>query len=244
MKPKPKPCSANPGHVGPPENIRLRRLQAGDCLEHLTGMLHRAFSRLGEMGIACSCVSQTAEVTRQRVERGDCFVALNGERIVGTITLYAADATSESRCYRDARVASVRQLGVDPRFQGKGVGTALLHLAQHWARQRGYTRLVLDTPESAGHLIDYYHRQGFCIVETLRFSARPYRSVVFAKSLRHPAARRPLSSLSKRHAFAAVPTLCRHILPPAGTAGRTGAAYGCQRSRRKLISTYAPRNRR
>lgn len=190
---KPKPCSCWSVHTGLPEDIRLRRLQAGDCVEQLTGMLHRAFSRLGEMDIPCSCVNQALEVTRQRVARGDCFVAVSGERIVGTITLYAPDLASDSRCYRDARVASARQLGVDPHFQGRGVGTALLHLAEHWARRHGYARLALDTPEPAGHLIDYYHRLCFRVVEMQQFLGRPYRSVVFAKSLGHHAAtdRRP-----------------------------------------------------
>lgn len=168
-----------------PQPVRLRRLQAGDCLEHLTAMLHRAFSRLGEMGLPCSCVNQAPEVTRKRVSGGDCFIAVRGERIVGTITLYAPDVTSDSRHYRNARNASVRQLGVDPQYQGRGVGSTLLRLAEEWARRRGYARLTLDTPERAGHLLDYYHRQGFRAEETLRFSGRPYLSVVFAKTLLH-----------------------------------------------------------
>jgi GNAT superfamily N-acetyltransferase len=154
-------------------------------MKQLTGMLHRAFSRLGEMGISCSCVNQAPAVTRRRVTGGDCFVAVSGHRIVGTITLYAPDTVSEGRYYRDARVASARQLGVDPQFQGLGVGVALLHLAESWARRHGYARLALDTPEPADHLIGYYQRQGFQVVERLHFSGRPYRSVIFAKSLVH-----------------------------------------------------------
>lgn len=201
---KPKACSAWFGQVGLPEEIRLRRLKPGDCLGQLTGMLHRAYSRLGEMGIPCSCVNQAPEVTRQRVASGECFVAVSGERIVGTISLYASDAASDSRHYRDARVASARQLGVDPHFQGKGVGTALLHLAEHWARHHGYTRLALDTPEPAGHLVDYYRRLGFGVVETLQFSTRPYLSVVLAKSVLHDAApyRRPVCPQGRRRAHA------------------------------------------
>lgn len=218
---KPKPCSACLGHAGLPEDIRLRRLRAGDCLDQLTGMLHRAYSRLGEMGIPCSCVNQASEVTRQRIARGDCFVAVSGERIVGAISLYASDEASGSRHYRDARVASARQLGVDPYFQGKGVGTALLHLAEHWARHHGYAWLALDTPEPASHLIDYYHRLGFRVVETLQFSTRPYRSVVFAKALVHHAAthRRPLCLSGRRHALAAMPT--GHSQHRTGTTRRT-----------------------
>ena len=50
-------------------------------------------------------------------------------------------------------------------------------------RLRGYLWLALDTPEAADHLVDYYERQGFSIKETLQFADRPYRSVVFSKSV-------------------------------------------------------------
>lgn len=180
---KPKPPSGRNRYGFPQSKTQLRRLQRGDCLEHLTGMLHRAFSLIGEMGIPCTCVNQSPEVTRQRVGRGDCFVALSDGVVVGTITLYAPDSASNSEHYRDTRVASIRQLGVDPLMQGLGVGTALIRLAERWARRCGYTCLALDTPEAAGHLIDYYLRQGFHIQETLQFSGRPYRSVIFTKTL-------------------------------------------------------------
>lgn len=209
----PKPHSAWLGHAGLPEQIRLRELNAGDCLTQLTRMLHRAFSKLCELGIPCSCVNQTPEGTRQRVTRGHCFVAVCRDQIVGTITLYAPDTASDSNHYRDARVASIRQLGVDPRFQSKGFGTALLHLAERWARHRGYTQLALDTPEPADHLIDYYHRQGFHVVETLQFSGRPYRSLIFTKSLLHHAAadRRPLCPHGRRRALVTAPPPKRHL---------------------------------
>ena len=203
---KPKPRSAQDDHKNLPAPIQLRRLQPGDCLEHLTGMLHRAFSLIGEMGIPCSCVNQSPEVTRQRVGQGNCFVALNDGVVVGTITLYAPDSFSESTHYRDTRVASIRQLGVDPLMQGLGVGMALIRLAERWARRCGYTCLALDTPEAAGHLIDYYLRQGFHIQETVQFSGRPYRSVIFTKTLCAQArtSRGPLFVEGGRHLLAAL----------------------------------------
>lgn len=179
--------------IGTPNQILLRRLDDGDSLEQLTEMLHRAFFRVGAMGIPCSCVSQSPEVTRQRISHGDCFVALLGDLIVGTITLYAPDPVSDSQHYRDARVGTLRQLAVDPLFHGQGIGSALLRLAEDWAMHHGYSWLALDTPETADHLIDYYQHQGFNIKETLQFADRPYQSVVFSKSVadRSPRKHRP-----------------------------------------------------
>ena len=47
VQPVVKPRRACFGYAGQSEHLRLRRLQAGDCVEQLTGMLHRAFSRIG-----------------------------------------------------------------------------------------------------------------------------------------------------------------------------------------------------
>lgn len=219
---KPKPPSSRDRWNFLQNKIHLRRLHPGDCLEHLTGMLHRAFSIIGEMGIPCSCVKQSPEVTRQRVDRGDCFVALSDDVVVGTITLYAPEHASDSKHYRDPQVASIRQLGVDPLMQGLGVGTALIRLAERWARRRGHTFLALDTPEAAGHLIDYYQHQGFHIRETLQFSGRPYRSVIFTKALCNQArtSRRPLFVEGGRHLHAV-------LLPPVLRA-RRGKSIPCR----------------
>ena len=181
MKREPRRVGFN--NVDPLENIQLRRLQPGESIEQLTDLLRRAFARLGEMGVPRSCVCQSPELTRRRIKRGSCFVAQRGAQVVGTISVYGPDARSESRNYRNALAASAGQFGVDPQFQGQGIGSALLRLAERWARSNGYAQLALDTPEPARHLIIYYHRQGFRVMETLQFAGRPYVSVIFAKAL-------------------------------------------------------------
>jgi len=177
------PCSvpARTDQIDAPNQILFRRLEDGDSLEHLTDLLHRAFSRIGRMGIPCSCVTQPPEVTRQRIARGDCFVALSGDLIVGTVTLCGPEAAADSTHYRDSRVGTLHQLGVDPLFHGKGIGQALLRLAEQWALNHGYLWLALETPEAADHLVNYYQCQGFRIIEIVQFSGRPYRSVVLSK---------------------------------------------------------------
>ena len=190
---KPRAIHDSMDRMDSPGDILLRRLEDGDSIEDLTDMLHRAFSRIGAMGIPCICANQPAEVTRQRISRGDCFVALSGDLIIGTMTLYPPDPASDSKYYRNDGVGSLRQFAVDPPFHDLGIGSAMLHFAENWALRRGYLWLALDTPEPADHLIDYYQRQGFCCEETLQFAGRPYRSVVFSKSVadRNIAKRRP-----------------------------------------------------
>ena len=78
-------------------SVVLRRFDPSrDSYEQLTAMLHRAFARLGMMGLNCLCVAQTPLATKKRARAGDCFVAVCGGQVVGTMTLYARDV--ESTC--------------------------------------------------------------------------------------------------------------------------------------------------
>jgi hypothetical protein len=91
----------------------LRRFDpAHDSYEQLTTMLHRAFARLGMMGLNCTCVAQSLAVTQQRAQAGECFVVLRNGHVIDTMTLYAQDYESVCKHYRNRKVATIRQLAV------------------------------------------------------------------------------------------------------------------------------------
>jgi GNAT superfamily N-acetyltransferase len=165
-------------------SVSLRRFDhAFDSEGQLTEMLHRAFARLGAMGLNCTCVDQTPAVTRQRATAGDCFVALSNGCPIGTLTLYGRDSDSLCDHYHRSDVASVRQFGIDPPWQSRGVGRALLTFAEHWAIMRGYAQLALDTPYPASHLLAFYRSQGFRVVDVVRFAGKVYDSAILSKPL-------------------------------------------------------------
>jgi len=177
-------------------SVVLRRFDpACDSFEELTQMLHRSFARLGAMGLNCTCVDQSALVTRGRATRGDCYVAVCNGRLVGTMTLYTQDSESLCGLYRRDDIASVRQFGVDPAYQSRGIGKSLLAYADHWAAIRGYAELALDTPQPATHLIEFYRGQGFRINDFIRFAGKQYDSAILSKT---PIAFRHLATWSRR----------------------------------------------
>ncbi len=105
------------------DRVIVRRFDpASDSYAQLTPMLHRAFARLGAMGLNCTCVDQDEDVTRRRAQAGECYVAVCGGRVIGTATLYATDPSSACSLYRCEGVASVRQVAVDPDCQSRGIG--------------------------------------------------------------------------------------------------------------------------
>lgn len=164
-------------------DFAIRRLRGGDPLDELTQLLHRAFSGLARQGIACLCASQPVEKTRERAARGECFIAVTGAQIIGTITLEPPDRGAAIVAYRDAATASVHQLAVDPARQGEGIGGSLVAYAAAWASARRYRRLALDTPEGALAQVAWYLERGFDIVEKARVPGRGYGSVVLARRL-------------------------------------------------------------
>jgi GNAT superfamily N-acetyltransferase len=163
-------------------SIKLKRFDpARDSCEALTQMLHRAFAKVGAMGLNCTCVDQPASITQARAMRGDCHVVVCDGHIIGTITLQPPDPDAPVALYRRNDVASIHQFGVDPAWQDRGIGKMLLAFAGNWAAKRGFAELALDTPQPADHLISFYRSQGFRIAGVAHFDGKCYDSVLLGK---------------------------------------------------------------
>lgn len=152
-----------------------------DSWERLTAMLHRAFTPLAGAGLHCQCADQDTGVTRERAQAGQCFVSVRHGQIIGTMTLEPHNPVSPCEHYRRHGVATLHQFAVDPSCQSKGVGRAMLAFAGRWAAARGSLQLALDTPFPANHLLEYYRKQGFSLVDVVHFPGRGYDSAVFSR---------------------------------------------------------------
>lgn len=161
----------------------VRPISSTDSLDELTALLHRAYARLGAMGLNYTAVDQTAEVTRKRIEGGRCYVAYRSGRLAGTVLVQPTYATSECRYFTRAGVAAVHQFGVEPELQGLGIGRALLQQCEAWATGHGFSELAMDTAEQAAHLIALYSRLGYAQVGHVQWPGKRYRSVVLSKRL-------------------------------------------------------------
>ena len=161
----------------------IRPLSSTDSLQELTELLHRAYARLAEMGLNYTAVDQSSEVTEQRIEGGQCFVAASGKKLVGTVVVKPTYHSSECEYFTKVGVAAVHQFAVEPEAQGQGIGKSLLLACEEWALVRGYKEIAMDTAEQATHLVTMYQRYGYQLVGHVQWPGKVYKSVVLSKAL-------------------------------------------------------------
>jgi len=159
----------------------IRLLTEQDSIAELTELLHNAYAQLGAMGFNYTAVDQPEHVTRRRISGGECYIAVNGGLVLGTILFHRHPRGCA--WYEQAHVAAVHQFGVRPNAQRHGVGAALLTFAEDRARAHGAGELALDTSEGATHLIAWYRKMGYRQVETAQWTGKTYRSVILSKPL-------------------------------------------------------------
>ncbi len=167
----------------------VRPLAPSDSLEGLTALLHRAYARLGAMGLNFTAVDQSVETTRQRFASGQGFVLDNGGALIGCVVVAGPfdperhPGVLRSPWYLRRDVAHLHQLAVDPAHQGQGHGDRLVDACEAWAREQGYHTIALDTAEPAQHLRTRYARLGYAEVDQVQWDGKRYRSLILVKPL-------------------------------------------------------------
>ena len=68
------------------------------------------------------------------------------------------------------REGYLAELGVDFAYQGRGLGRRLVAAACNWARQAGFTSILLSTFKDVPWNAPYYARQGFRILDIAELS--------------------------------------------------------------------------
>jgi GNAT superfamily N-acetyltransferase len=161
----------------------IRPLDDDDSIADLTALLHRAYKRLLDMGLRYLATHQTEDVTRRRITAGRCFVAVAGDRIVGTINYAFPYHWPGVAWFDQLGVAEFGQFAVEPQLQGTGIGSALLAHVEQLARGDGAAELSLNTAQPAQHLIAYYMKRGYRVVDYTDATMPNYRSVILSKRL-------------------------------------------------------------
>ena len=163
--------------------LNIRPLLPSDSIVQITQLLHRAYAKLGSLGLNYTAVDQTPEVTSSRIAGGQCYVAEWFGALAGTIVVKPTYDANDCEYFTKPGVAAVHQFGVDPSLQRNGIGRALLARSEQWALEQGSRELAMDTAEQAQHLISLYTQLGYRHVGFVQWPGKVYRSVVLSKAV-------------------------------------------------------------
>jgi ribosomal protein S18 acetylase RimI-like enzyme len=161
--------------------ITIRLLNPSDSIADLTALLHSAYSGLQKLGFNYTAVDQSEEVTRRRIDGGECYLAFDDDRLVGSILFRRRPRGCA--WYEQLHVAAIHQFAVSPTIQRRGIGFELMRLSEQRARETGATELALDTAEGATHLVEWYKRLGYRKVAIEQWRGKTYRSLILSKQL-------------------------------------------------------------
>lgn len=129
-------------------DIRIRMLFGSD----LTNGFLEVLSALSEVNLS---VNDAGEVLRERLRTGiQTFVALAGDRVVGTASLLMEKKFIHGGSY----VGHIEDVAVHRDFQGLGIGKSLIHRIQQEARNAGCYKVILNCKENN---VPFYERLGF-----------------------------------------------------------------------------------
>jgi ribosomal protein S18 acetylase RimI-like enzyme len=157
-------------------DVVLRALDPSE-IGILTDLLHRAYAPLAARGLRYLASWQDEATTKDRIDGGECIVALDDGAIVGSITWHAPKPDRPG-------VATFQQFCTDPAHQNRGIASTLLAEAERRASARGSTHMSCDTSQYATELIAWYRKRGYEISGTVDY--RPtvnYPSFVLTKAL-------------------------------------------------------------
>ena len=111
---------------------------------------------LAYLGYPAAAADLPTRLARLRAAGDDAFVAEVGSTIVGLATVH-----SRPVLHHALPVAQLTALVVPPEMRGRGVGRALVTVAEQWAREHGADRLVVTTALHRAEAPLFYERLGF-----------------------------------------------------------------------------------
>lgn len=164
-------------------NVEIRLIRSDDDYAELTELLHRAYGALAARGMRFLASHQDEKMTRERIGEGECYLAMQDGRMIGTIVWRSAQQTSGTPWYDRADVSSFGQFAVEPTLQNHGFGSKLLAIAEQRAAETGAAEIALDTAEPAHDLIRLYTKRGYRFIEFTQWKVANYRSVIMSKRI-------------------------------------------------------------
>ncbi len=157
--------------------------ETSDSVEELTELLHRAYKRLADMGLNFIATFQSVEYTKNYFTKGECYVLVTGDKLIGTVFYYTTMWDDAPDIYKMNDSVLIGKYAVEPELQYNGLGSKLMDFVESLAISNKKKSVVLDTSEEAIHLIEYYQKRGYKYIQHWQWPDVNYKSVILSKTL-------------------------------------------------------------
>lgn len=109
------------------------------------------------------------------IERGDLYVLILDQTIVGTIVIsYVMDEVYQPVKWLTSNDKNlyIHRLAVHPDHQGQGLAQKLMDFAENYGRINGYSSIRLDTFSQNKRNQDFYERRGYTPLSSIYFPVK------------------------------------------------------------------------
>lgn len=129
-------------------------------------------------GMKYATLGQSVEQLKEKVTNSKVYVALKGDKLVGTATI---QFRSINHWYHNGVVGLLKLTGVIYNMQGEGIGNLLLKVRCNAAKQLGVPLLITDSAEHNETIKHMYLKNGFSIVDCCKYPSNNFVSNVYAR---------------------------------------------------------------
>ncbi len=141
------------------EEIVIKEKSEGITFEEIREVIVSAHQRNFEKGIIMQNAVLSAEDIAKTVgEDGKCFVALDGDKVVGTCSCRIGKL---DRWYHKGDVLKTFLLGILPEYQGRHISSRFISEWDRQAKIGGVDVICFDTAEGNTNMIELSKRKGF-----------------------------------------------------------------------------------
>lgn len=101
------------------------------------------------------------------------------------IVAYIDNIAAGCGCFKifDKSTAEIKRMFVDDQFRGKGIGEAILIELENWAKELGYSSIVLETGTVQIGAVTLYKKHGYSVILNFYPYIGNELSICFKKSL-------------------------------------------------------------
>ena len=158
--------------------IKVSEKPSNVSWDAISEVLHKAHIHNEEDGFVQYTVKITGEEIEKKVSSGQCFVAMDGDKVVGTLSVARKN---KNTWFAHGKVLYYMLLGILPEYQGKGIYRKLIAAREEYAKANRLEVTYMYTAEQNKKMQQLAQKEGFRLVSYAVFPKTDYYSVALVK---------------------------------------------------------------